>query len=37
MTTITDLDAIVNGAIQTSWYVNNDAFGQAFMLPAARP
>src|SRR5215831_6900448 len=23
------------GAIQTSWYVNNDAFGQAFVLTAA--
>ena len=22
-----DLDGLVNGAIQTSWYVNNDAFG----------
>jgi hypothetical protein len=23
------LDGLVNGAIQMSWYVNNDAFGQA--------
>ena len=36
MTTTTDLDGLVNGAIQTSWYVNNDAFGQAFVLTAAR-
>jgi hypothetical protein len=36
MTTTTDLDGLVNGAIQTSWYVNN-AFGQAFVLTAARP
>src|SRR5215469_4980299 len=35
MTTTTDLDGLVNGAIQTSWYVNNDAFGQVFVLTAA--
>jgi hypothetical protein len=29
------LDGLVNGAIQTSWYVDNDAFGQAFVLTAA--
>jgi hypothetical protein len=28
------LDGLVNGVIQTSWYVNNDAFGQAFVLTA---
>jgi hypothetical protein len=37
MTTTTDLDGLVNGAIKTSCYVNNDAFGQAFVLTAARP
>src|SRR5262245_18491334 len=29
-----DLDGLVNGVIQTSWYVNQDAFGQAFVLSA---
>ena len=35
--TVTDdgADGLVHGAIQTSWYVNNDAFGQAFVLTAA--
>src|SRR5262245_5131280 len=32
-----DLDGVANGVIQTSWYVNNDAFGQAFVLTAADP
>jgi hypothetical protein len=30
-------DGLVNCAIQTSCYVNNDAFGQAFVFTAARP
>ena len=30
-----DLDGVVNGAIQTSWYVNADAANQAFVLTAA--
>src|SRR5262245_39453810 len=36
--TVTDdgADGLVNGAIQTSWYVNNDAFGQAFVLARQR-
>ncbi|MBZ9986327.1 hypothetical protein LB572_04365, partial [Mesorhizobium sp. BH1-1-5] len=29
-----DLDGVVNGSIQTSWYVNGDAANQAFMLTA---
>ncbi|MEZ2330092.1 collagen binding domain-containing protein, partial [Mesorhizobium sp. RCC_202] len=29
-----DLDGVVNGAIKTSWYVNADAAGQAFVLTA---
>ena len=29
-----DLDGLVNGAIQTSWYVNADALNQAFVLSA---
>ncbi|TPI17981.1 hypothetical protein, partial [Mesorhizobium sp. B4-1-1] len=29
-----DLDGVVNGSIQTSWYVNGDAAGQAFVLTA---
>ncbi|BCM19021.1 SdrD B-like domain-containing protein [Mesorhizobium sp. J8] len=29
-----DLDGVVNGSIQTSWYVNADAAGQAFVLTA---
>ncbi len=29
-----DLDGLVNGAIQTSWYVNPDALNQAFVLSA---
>src|SRR5262249_520286 len=27
-----DLDGVANGVIQTSWYVNHDAAGQAFQL-----
>ncbi|RAZ72500.1 Cna B-type domain-containing protein, partial [Mesorhizobium atlanticum] len=30
-----DLDGVVNGSIQTSWYVNGDAANQAFMLTAS--
>jgi uncharacterized repeat protein (TIGR01451 family) len=30
-----DLDGVANGVIQTSWYVNQDAAGQAFQLTAA--
>ncbi|TIV23423.1 MAG: hypothetical protein E5W02_05875, partial [Mesorhizobium sp.] len=29
-----DLDGVVNGSIQTSWFVNGDAANQAFMLTA---
>ncbi|RWL42122.1 MAG: hypothetical protein EOR60_26630, partial [Mesorhizobium sp.] len=29
-----DLDGVVNGSIQTSWYVNGDAANQAFVLTA---
>ncbi|WP_292231552.1 SdrD B-like domain-containing protein, partial [Mesorhizobium sp.] len=29
-----DLDGVVNGSIQTSWYVNADAANQAFILTA---
>ncbi|RUX20174.1 hypothetical protein EOA23_28970, partial [Mesorhizobium sp. M2A.F.Ca.ET.042.01.1.1] len=29
-----DLDGVVNGSIQTSWYVNADAANQAFVLTA---
>src|SRR5919201_6131592 len=28
---------LVNGAIQTSWYVNSDAFGQAFRAHGSPP
>ncbi|TPL60586.1 SdrD B-like domain-containing protein, partial [Mesorhizobium sp. B2-4-3] len=30
-----DLDGAANGSIQTSWYVNSDAAGQAFVLTAS--
>src|SRR5262249_19521259 len=32
-----DLDGVANGVIQTSWYVNHDAAGQAFQLSAVDP
>ncbi|MBR1126690.1 SdrD B-like domain-containing protein [Bradyrhizobium iriomotense] len=32
-----DLDGAINGSIITSWYVNDDAFGQSFLLTASDP